>query len=43
MPSHPRIARKSDPKWAPDPEERVLLAKFGAAYSEYVAHVRRWL
>jgi len=25
------------------PEERVLLAKFGAAYSEYVAHVRRWL
>ena len=25
------------------PEERALSAKFGAAYSEYVAQVRRWL
>lgn len=25
------------------PEERLLLAKFGATYSEYQAHARRWL
>jgi protein-S-isoprenylcysteine O-methyltransferase Ste14 len=25
------------------PEERVLSAMFGAAYSEYQAEVRRWL
>ena len=25
------------------PEEKILSAKFGAAYSEYVSRVRRWL
>ena len=25
------------------PEERALSAKFGAAYAEYTAHVRRWV
>jgi protein-S-isoprenylcysteine O-methyltransferase Ste14 len=25
------------------PEERVLAARFGAAYTEYMARVRRWL
>jgi hypothetical protein len=26
-----------------EPEERILSAKFGAAYSDYVSRVRRWL
>ena len=26
-----------------EPEEKILAAKFGAAYSEYAARVRRWL
>lgn len=30
-------------RWQIAPEERALRAKFGAAYTEYEARVRRWL